>query len=81
MAGWLLRESGAKHPGSTKRFECGVHGALTVNQECPVEVARNTQEIPGAEAKERDAGLFTFLVTASGVSFLWIVFRVYERRR
>jgi hypothetical protein len=29
MVGWLLRESGAQHPGSTKRFECGVHGALT----------------------------------------------------
>jgi NAD-dependent deacetylase len=29
MAGWLLRESGAQHPGSAKRFECEVHGALT----------------------------------------------------
>ncbi|WP_228394231.1 hypothetical protein, partial [Pseudomonas helleri] len=25
----LLRESGAQHPGSAKRFECGVYGALT----------------------------------------------------
>ena len=31
MAGWLLRESGAQHPGSAKRFECGVHGAFTIN--------------------------------------------------
>ncbi|TWR64649.1 hypothetical protein FIV39_18110 [Pseudomonas grimontii] len=31
MAGWLLRESGAQHPGSAKPFECGVHGALTID--------------------------------------------------
>ncbi|MFL6875910.1 single-stranded DNA-binding protein [Pseudomonas marginalis] len=31
MASWLLRESGAQHPGSVKRFECGVYGALTDN--------------------------------------------------
>lgn len=29
IAGWLLRESAAQHPGSAKRFECWVHGALT----------------------------------------------------
>lgn len=29
MANWLLRESGAQHPGSAKRFECEVHGAFT----------------------------------------------------
>ncbi|MBP0943700.1 hypothetical protein V2K16_26780, partial [Pseudomonas alliivorans] len=26
---WLRRESGAQHPGSSGRFECGVNGALT----------------------------------------------------
>ncbi|WP_224791012.1 hypothetical protein, partial [Pseudomonas fluorescens] len=31
MASWLLRESGAQHPGSAKRFECGVYGALTLD--------------------------------------------------
>ncbi|WP_201788740.1 hypothetical protein [Pseudomonas frederiksbergensis] len=29
MANGLLKESGAQHPVSAKRFECGVHGALT----------------------------------------------------
>ncbi|MDN4548011.1 hypothetical protein, partial [Pseudomonas sp. C32] len=29
MASWLLKESGAQHPGSAKRFECGVYGALS----------------------------------------------------
>jgi len=32
MASWLLRESGAQHPGSAKRFECGVCGVLTMFQ-------------------------------------------------
>jgi hypothetical protein len=31
MGSWLLRESGAQHPGSVKRFECGVYGALTID--------------------------------------------------
>ncbi|MDU8361214.1 hypothetical protein, partial [Pseudomonas syringae group sp. J309-1] len=30
---WLLRESGAQHPGSVMRFECGVYGALTFNHQ------------------------------------------------
>jgi len=29
MAGRLLRESGAQHPGLANCFECEVHGALT----------------------------------------------------
>ncbi|NVL45807.1 hypothetical protein F2S75_04595, partial [Pseudomonas syringae pv. actinidiae] len=33
MASWLLRESGAQHPGSVKRFECGVYGAVTFDQQ------------------------------------------------
>ena len=31
MACGLQKESGAQHRGSAKRFECGVHGALTIN--------------------------------------------------
>ncbi|MEN5315841.1 hypothetical protein, partial [Pseudomonas koreensis] len=32
MASWLLMESGAQHPGSAKRFECEVYGALTFHR-------------------------------------------------
>ena len=32
MSCWLRRESGAQHPGSSGRFECGAHGAVTLDQ-------------------------------------------------
>ncbi len=31
MRCWLRRESGAQHPGSSGRFECGANGALTAD--------------------------------------------------
>jgi uncharacterized membrane protein YebE (DUF533 family) len=40
MTSWLLRESGAQHPGSDRRFECGVHGAVTNKPLDPADVAR-----------------------------------------
>lgn len=35
MANGLLKESGAQHRASDNRLECGVHGALTFNQDVP----------------------------------------------
>uniref|UniRef100_UPI0030DC4532 IS66 family transposase n=1 Tax=Pseudomonas sp. RA_5y_Pfl1_P24 TaxID=3088706 RepID=UPI0030DC4532 len=45
MASWLLRESGAQHPGSDQRFECGVYGALTINKLYGIE--RELKEVTG----------------------------------